>query len=229
VLTQAIAYGGLTNGAFDVSIKPMLDVVRNQKVAADYQPLVDYRHIQLEDNLITLEPGMALTLDGIAKGAVVDGAVAALGTQGYANVLVEAGGDLVGNGRSVDNNPWHIGIQHPRQAETIMATLPISAQAVATSGDYMNTFTADFSRHHILDPRTGQSPLHIASVTVLAPNAATADALSTALLVMGPEAGLALVETITAVEALFITKEMQIQKTSGFPTERETNEFKNNE
>jgi thiamine biosynthesis lipoprotein len=164
---------------------------------------------------------MALTLDGIAKGSVVDGAVAALQAQGYENVLVEAGGDLVGNGRSAANTLWRIGIQHPRQAGTIMATLPISAQAVATSGDYMNAFTADFSRHHILDPRTGQSPAQSASVTVLAANAATADALSTSLMVMGSEAGLALVERLTAVEALFITKEMQIYRSSGFPSERE--------
>jgi len=229
VLTQAIAYSGLTNGAFDVSIKPMLDAMNDEKAAPKYQPLVDYRRIQLDDNMIFLEPDMALTLDGIAKGTVVDGAVAALEKQGYENVLVEAGGDLVGNGRSVDNTPWRIGIQHPRQVGDLMTTLPISAQAVATSGDYMNTFTADYSRHHILDPRTGQSPAHSASVTVLAPKAATADALSTALLVMGPEAGLALVERLTAVDALFITKGMQIHKTSGFPTERETNEFKNNE
>jgi thiamine biosynthesis lipoprotein len=221
VLSQAIAVGDLTGGAFDVSIKPLLDAVRDEKEVADYQKFVDYRRIQVHDSEIVLQPGMALTLDGIAKGSVVDGAVAALQAQGYENVLVEAGGDLVGNGRSAANTPWHIGIQHPRQAGTIMATLPISAQAVATSGDYMNAFTADFSRHHILDPRTGQSPAQSASVTVLAANAATADALSTSLMVMGSEAGLALVERLTAVEALFITKEMQIYRSSGFPSERE--------
>ncbi len=223
ILSQAIMYGDLTGGAFDVSIKPLLDAVRAvgaEKARADSQQFVDYRRIQLHDDKIVLQPGMALTLDGIAKGTVVDGAVAALAAQGYENVLVEAGGDLVGNGRSADNTPWHVGIQHPRQAGSTMTTLPVSAQAVATSGDYMNTFTADFSRHHILDPRTGDSPAQSASVTVLAPNAATADALSTALMVMGSEAGLALVETITAVEALFITKEMQIYKTSKFPAEK---------
>jgi thiamine biosynthesis lipoprotein len=220
VLSQAIAVGDLTGGAFDVSIKPLLDAVRDEKEVADYQKFVDYRRIQVHDSEIVLQPGMALTLDGIAKGSVVDGAVAALQAQGYENVLVEAGGDLVGNGRSAANTPWHIGIQHPRQPSSLMTTLPISAQAVATSGDYMNAFTADFSRHHILDPRTGQSPAQSASVTVLAANAATADALSTSLMVMGPEAGLALVETITAVEALFITKEMQIHRSSGFPSER---------
>jgi thiamine biosynthesis lipoprotein len=221
ILSQAIAFGDLTAGVFDVSIKPLLDAVRAEKGAAAYRQLVDYRRIQLEDDQIILQPGMALTLDGIAKGSVVDGAVAALQKNGYTNSLVEAGGDLVGNGRSLNITPWRIGIQHPRQPGSLMATLPISAQAVATSGDYMNAFSADFSRHHILDPRTGQSPTESASVSVLAPHAATADALSTSLMVMGPEAGLALVETITAVEALFITKEMQIYRSSGFPSERE--------
>ncbi|MDX8399718.1 MAG: FAD:protein FMN transferase, partial [Gallionellaceae bacterium] len=137
--------------------------VRDEKATADYQKFVDYRRVQVHDDAIVLQLGMALTLDGIAKGSVVDGAVATLGKQGYENVLVEAGGDLVGNGRSADNTPWHIGIQHPRQAGNTMVTLPISAQAVATSGDYRNTFTADFSQHHILDPRTGQSPAESAS------------------------------------------------------------------
>jgi thiamine biosynthesis lipoprotein len=203
--------------------------VKDEKATSAAQRFVDYRRIQMNDDAIALQPGMALTLDGIAKGTVVDGAVSALERNGYTNSLIEAGGDLVGNGRSADNTPWHIGIQHPRQAGNLMTTLPISAQAVATSGDYMNSFTADFSRHHILDPRTGQSPTQSASVTVLAPTAATADALSTALMVMGPEAGLALVEGLTAVEALFITKEMQLYTSSQFPIKNKSTNGNNNE
>jgi FAD:protein FMN transferase len=219
LLTQAIAFGDLTDGAFDVSVKPLLEAVSAGKETAAVQHLVDYRRIQVNEGEIVLQPGMALTLDGIAKGAVVDGAVAALQGRGYENVLVEAGGDLVGNGRSLDNTPWRIGIRHPRQAGSLIASLPIAAQAVATSGDYMNAFTADFSRHHILDPRTGQSPADSASVTVLASTAAAADALSTAFMVAGPQTGLALAENMPGVEALFVTKSMQIHHTAGFPTE----------
>lgn len=218
ILSQAISIGGLSTGAFDVSVKPLLDAVRENKKISTIQRFVDYRRIQVSENKISLDPGMSLTLDGIAKGAVVDGAAATLNRVGFENVMVEAGGDLVGNGRSQDNSSWQIGIRHPRQTDRVIAALPISTQAVATSGDYMNTFTADFSRHHILDPRTGRSPDHTASVTVLAPDAATADALSTTLLVMGPEEGSALAERLPAVEALFITKSLNIYQTSRFPT-----------
>lgn len=229
VLSQANFLGDLTGGAFDVSIKPLLDAVREGKEPAAYQQYVDFRRVQVDDNVVSLEPGMALTLDGIAKGSVVDGAVAALQKQGYVDVLVEAGGDLLGNGRSLDDTPWNIGIRHPRQEGSLVTTLPVSSQAVATSGDYMNTFTADFSRHHILDPRTGKSPAHSASVTVLAPDAATADALSTTLMVIGPEEGIALVERLTAVEALFISKNMQIHYSSSFPMQKTAGGGVNNE
>ncbi len=218
VLTQAAALGDLTGGAFDVSIKPMLDAVSAGKEPSAYKRFVDYRRIQLNDNAIRLEPGMAITLDGIAKGTVVDGAVIALRSSGYENILVEAGGDLMANGRSVES-PWHIGIRHPRRAERLLAALPVSNQAVATSGDYMHAFSADFSRHHILDPRRGRSPQQTASVTTLAPSAAMADALSTALMVMGVDEGLALAEQLANIEALFVTKTMQLHHTSGFPVE----------
>jgi thiamine biosynthesis lipoprotein len=209
--------GDLTGGAFDVSIKPLLDAARTGKETKPRQRFVDYRRIQLRDGEISLAPGMALTLDGIAKGAVVDGGVAALNKRGYEHVLVEAGGDLVGNGHSLDQTPWRIGVRHPRQADSLMTVLPISAQAVATSGDYQHTFSSDFSQHHIRDPRTGQSPAQSASVTVLADSGTLADALSTGLMVLGLTVGLPLVERLSGVEALFISKHMELTRTSGFP------------
>jgi FAD:protein FMN transferase len=97
--------------AFDISVKPMLDAYRAG------------------------QPGMALTLDGIAKGRVVDGAVALLQRQGFDNILVEAGGDLMALGGRVDGTPWRVGIHHPRRLEgTVLGRLPVSQQAVATSG-----------------------------------------------------------------------------------------------
>jgi thiamine biosynthesis lipoprotein len=90
-------------------------------------------------------------------------------------------------------------------------------RAVATSGDYLQYFTEDRRLHHIVDPRTGVSPRELASVSVIAPDAATADVLSTALMVMPMAAGIALVNSLPDVEALFISKDLQVRRTSGFP------------
>ncbi len=220
LIERAHQYSDLTNGAFDVSVKPLVDAYEaGVSNAAAARHLVNYRDIQANAQAITLgQPGMALTLDGIAKGRVVDGATAVLQAHGFSHILVEAGGDLVGLGTHADGTPWRVGINHPRKAETqLLRVLPVSMQAVATSGDYRHRFSQNFDQHHIIDPRTGVSPAELASVTVLAPTATDADALSTAVMVLGYEAGLALVDSLPHVEALFITKTMEIRQTAGFP------------
>ncbi|MBK8128731.1 MAG: FAD:protein FMN transferase [bacterium] len=221
IITRAQQYSRLTDGAFDISVKPLVDAYQaGLPDAAAYRPLVDYRQIQAGDRQITLaQPGMSLTLDGIAKGRVVDGATAVLQAQGFDNILVEAGGDLMGLGARIDGAPWRVGISHPRLANAgVLRVLPVAMQAAATSGDYMHSFSQDFARHHIIDPRTGFSPTDLASVTVLAPSATDADALSTAVMVLGSDAGLALAARLLHVEALVVTKKMEVRQTAGFPT-----------
>jgi FAD:protein FMN transferase len=220
VIGLALHYGDLSGGAFDISIKPLLDRARqSENGSAQARSLVDYRQIVVTGRTISLaQPGMALTLDGIAKGRVVDGAVALLREAGFTNVLVDAGGDLVGNGRRVDGTPWQIAVAHPRIPETAVSHLPVTAQAVATSGDYRHTFSNDFRHHHIIDPRRGQSPPELAGVTVTAPSALDADALSTALMVMGTADGLALIERLPHVEALLVSKTLDVYQSSGFNT-----------
>lgn len=221
LLRWAVAYGELTGGAFDVTIKPLLDAWRKGATGVgalgQRAALVDYRQIEISQQMIRLGiPGASVTLDGIAKGRVIDGGVAALQALGYEQVLVEAGGDLRTAGAG-GGSPWRVGVAHPRQVETgtIAAVLPLTAQAVATSGDYMNNFTADFRCHHIIDPRSGQSPAELASATVVAASALAADALATALMVLGADAGLRLAERLPGVEALLIRKDLQVLKTSG--------------
>lgn len=220
IVMQAQQYSRLTGGAFDISVKPLLDAYRaGQPDAAAQRQLVDYRQIEVDHQRISLgRPGMALTLDGIAKGRVVDGAVALLQTHGFHNILVEAGGDLMAWGTRADGAPWRVGIHHPRRLDgNILRRLPVSRQAVATSGDYQHSFSHDYSRHHIIDPRSGLSPAELASVTIVAPSATDADALSTAVMVLGSDAGLALATRLPHVEALVITKEMAVRQTASFP------------
>ena len=219
MLRSAIAFGDLTGGAFDVTVKPLLDAYgRGEAGHAAQRALVDYRQIDLaRDRVVLRIPGAAVTLDGIAKGRVIDGGVAALQQTGFDQIVVEAGGDLRTLGRRPDHTPWRVGVLHPRPASPgeLLSMLAVGSEAVATSGDYMNSFSADFRQHHILDPRTGESPGELASATVLAPTALEADALGTALMVLGSDAGLALAERLPGVEALVVTKGLQVLQTGG--------------
>lgn len=217
LLQEAVHYSRLSDGAFDVTIQPLLEAIRTGGPTSEPRLLVNYRQLHVANDKISLAPGMQITLDGIAKGRVVDGATAVLQTHGFTNILVEAGGDLVANGSRADGQSWRLGITHPRQPESTLQVLPVTGQAVATSGDYQHSFSQDFSRHHIADPRTGESPTELASVTVLAPTAAAADALSTAVMVLGSAAGLALIDRLPGTAALLVTKEMQLMRSAHFP------------
>lgn len=218
LLRRAALYSRASDGAFDVTVQPMLDAYRaGNEPDASQKAVVDYRRLQIGPKQIKLEPpGGRVTLDGIAKGRVVDGATAVLHAQGFPHIMVEAGGDLVGRGRRADGRPWQVGLNHPRQAD-LLGVLPVSEQAVATSGDYQHSFTQDRVAHHIIDPRRGISPAELASVTVLAPTATAADALSTAVMALGPDRGLALVDRLPHTAALLVTKEMNVLRSAGFP------------
>lgn len=217
-LRQALHFGTLSNGAFDITVKPLLDALRENLPATQaLTGLVDYRQIKVsEAEIAFLRPGMALTLDGIAKGSIVDRGVAILQGLGFENVLVEAGGDLLAKGTN-DTQGWKVGIAHPRATGEFAATISIQNQAVATSGDYMNYFRPDYSAYHIIDPRTGTSPIELASASVIAPSVTEADALSTTLMVLGVQAGLELIESQPQTAALLITKDLQIHRSSRFP------------
>jgi thiamine biosynthesis lipoprotein len=224
LVKQSLELGELTDGAFDITVKPLLDlyqaipgVLPTSRQIEQTLKLVDYRQLGVTSNRIAFQRlGMSITLDGIAKGFIVDEGVAVLKENGFENVMVEAGGDLMGVGEKSSRSPWKIGLQAPRSdMGSLMATFNIQNQAVATSGDYMQSFTADFANHHIIDPRIGHSSPELASVSVSAPTAALADGLATAVMVMG-KAGLGLIEQMAGCEAFAVTKDLTELKTSGF-------------
>lgn len=222
VVSVAIRYGDLSGGAFDVTILPVLEHARTGRAVPErVSRLVDYRNIQVDGKEIVFKtPGMQITLDGIAKGFVVDQAVEALKKQGYDQVLVEAGGDLAVNGRESHDQGWSIGVSSPRpqKLEGYLAVFSISKGAVATSGDYLNWFSEDMSSHHIINPVSLLSPQELASVTVFAPTAMEADALSTTIMVLGADEGLRLANQLESIEAMVVTKDLSIKRTLGFPT-----------
>jgi thiamine biosynthesis lipoprotein len=228
VVTRAIEYSRLTSGAFDVTVEPVHRLYRDaarlgqRPTAAEVERArarVDYQAVELEANHIRFtKPGMALTLDGIAKGYIIDQGAAVLRDNGFGQVLVELGGDLSALGQPEDR-PWQIGIRKPTlpSASAYAAVAQVANAALATSGDYLNTFTADRRLNHILDPHSGVSPLELASASVIAPTACDADALATALVVMGYARGFALIDRLPGVEALVIGKDGTARQTDGFP------------
>jgi thiamine biosynthesis lipoprotein len=163
------------------------------------------------------QAGMSITLDGIAKGYIVDAAVAELEKHGFRQVMVDAGGDI-GSSRRDDGSSWHIGIQDPRSsAGSSIAVTRLSGGALATSGDYLHAYTSDLSLNHILNPHSGRSPTELSSVSVIAPAAWLADALATGIMVLGSQAGLQLAERLGNIDCLLVTKSDRVIRSSGFP------------
>ncbi len=227
VISMAGDISRKTSGAFDVTMLPLLllhEEIRGNNAHADSGRLalakkaVGYeRLVQDGAGLRFLEPGMGVSLDGIGKGYIVDRGVAVLRELGFANVYVEAGGDLMVSGLKEAKTPWRIGIRNPRpEQKHKLVTLAVSDKAVATSGDYLQAFTADLRHHHIIDPRSGFSPPELASCTVTAPNVALADGLATALMVLGKDDSLDLIESLDGCEAYLIGKDLRAYHTTGF-------------
>lgn len=211
--------GDLSGGAFDITVKPLIDAYQQgiSDISAPIR-LVDFRKIHTDgDEIMLSQPGMSITLDGIAKGCVVDGGVAVLHSLGFDNVLVEAGGDMMASSSEIDGEAWKIGIRHPRNQSSMLFSFSVQNKAVATSGDYLNYFTPDLSSYHIIDPRVGKSPSELCSATVIASAATEADALSTTLMVLGIQTGMDLIQKIPGAEALLIDKKLRIYPSDGFP------------
>lgn len=228
VLERSQQYSKLTNGAFDVTVLPLYNLYKNSFNASKAAPsapdisdalkAVSYKNINIKGRDVTLDKsGVQITLDGIAKGYIVDEAAALLKARGATRVLVEAGGDLSVKGMREDGNPWKVGIVHPRALDGFYEVAEISNGCIATSGDYESYFTNDYAFHHIIDPTLGLVPSELCSASIYANDTTYADALSTACFVMGMDKSLELIESLPGVEAFLIAKDLTSKKTSGFP------------
>ncbi len=132
--------------------------------------------------------------------------------------LVNAGGDLFALGKRGLWKRWDVGIQHPRDEEKILTTIEVSNRGIATSGDYRRYFTLEGQRFsHIVDPRTGETVQDVPmSVTVVAPDATTADALATGIFVLGPKEGMRLIEGFPGIEGLIVSEGMRMDSSTGW-------------
>ncbi len=216
LLRRSVQLAEATSGAFDPTwaalwglwdFRAAEPVVPTEADIAARVALVDWRRLAIADGTARLEEaGMLLGLGGIAKGWALDGAAAALRGRGVTDWVLSAGGQILSDGRNPDGGAWTVGIRDPRGEVTdFFAVLYASGVSVSTSGDYERFFLRNGVRyHHILDPRTGRPARGLRSVTVVCPDATTADALSTALMVMGYLAGSALVRSLPDVEAVWV-------------------------
>lgn len=214
VLRFAADVAEKSGGAFDVTVQPLW-ALKGVKPDAATLALVDWRKVELGEKSIKLAPGMAITLNGIAQGFAADAAMRVIRAHGVEHALIDAG-EFSAHGNNAENAPWRIGIQHPREREAFAALTRLENRCLATSGDYETAFSDDFSRHHILDPHTGVSPGELASVSVLAPSAMAADALSTALFVLGAKHGMEFLTRFKDTDALIILKDGHRLVTAGF-------------
>jgi thiamine biosynthesis lipoprotein len=148
--------------------------------------------------------GVRIELGGFAKGYAVDNGAAILARLGVRHAVIAAGGDSRMLGDSC-GRPWAVGVRDPRRDGEIVALLPLEDVAVSTSGDYERYFDDGDERcHHLIDPRTGKSPREVHSVTVIAPDGLTSEALSKTVFVLGVEQGMRIVESIPDVDAVVI-------------------------
>jgi FAD:protein FMN transferase len=180
---------------------------------------VDYQQVVVDEppgTAFIRRRGMRVHLGGIGKGYAIDRAVALLRQRGFANFMIQAGGDLYVAGLN-NGQPWKLGIRDPRgPADRVFATVEMGDGTFSTSGDYERFFLRNGRRyHHLLDPDLGEPARLTRSVTIVSNSALLADALSTGVFVLGPEAGMALVERLPEVEAVMVTADNAVVVSSG--------------
>jgi len=236
VLEIARTVAAASGGAFDPTILALTELwsfdtggrVPTGPQIEQARSRVDFSRVTVgRDGRVVLPEGFGFDLGGIAKGAVVDLTAEYLLDRGYEDFLIDAGGDILVSGLKQGRTPWRIAIRHPRDSQAVLGVLAFGRKderiAVVTSGDYERYFEQDGKRyHHILDPRSGYPADQLASVTVIAPTCALADALSTAAFVLGPQEGLELLDEFPDAEGLLIAErqgELVAWKTDGFPLE----------
>ncbi len=217
VLRTAQHLAERTDGAFDVTVQPLWQAANAQQSTSTALSQVDWRKLSISEHALRfLQPGMGMTLNGIAQGYGADQALAALKQHGIRHALLDTG-ELASLGNNEAGEPWMLAVRDPRNANVFVQVLAADGRCLATSGDYATRFTDDFSQHHIVDPQTGKSPTELAAVSVLAPTGLLADGLSTACMVLGTEKSLALAAAWPEVDVMCITKTGQVYRSPDFP------------
>jgi len=220
---RAVYYSRISGGAFDITIAPLMEVwgfARRNKSVPDADTVdsvlknVGYENIELRPGELSirfLNKGTKLDFGGIAKGYAADRAKGVLVSYGIKNALVNLGGNIFALGSAPGERPWKIGIQDPLHNGRMLKSLKLTNRAISTSGNYERFFEISGRRYsHIINPVTGQPCEGIISVTVVADTAEEADALSTAIFVMGEKKGIELARSLKDMYVLILGEDGKI-------------------
>ncbi|NCC67725.1 MAG: FAD:protein FMN transferase [Clostridia bacterium] len=227
LLESAVALSERTKGAFNPAVAPIMDAwgftTDEKHVPSDEElqkllPLLDLGALKLENGraLLTVE-GMSVDLGGIAKGYAGDKAADLLSDYGVSSALVSLGGNITAIGTKPDGSDWRVAVRDPKDQESYLCILPLTDKTVSTSGGYERYFEQDgVIYHHIIDPKTGYPARSgLQSVSVVSTSGTVADALSTALFVMGEEDALELWRASDDFEAVLVRDDGVVLVTEG--------------
>ncbi|RKD33208.1 FAD:protein FMN transferase [Thermohalobacter berrensis] len=229
VLEMAKKYAQISNGAYEPTIGPLVDLwaigTEDEKIPEDKEikialERIGFNNLQLLGNnkAFLKKEGMKVDLGGIAKGYAADEVNRILTENGVKRAIIDLGGNVYVKGLKEDGSKWRVGIQNPFEVRgNHIGIITLSNKAVVTSGDYERYFEEEGIRyHHILDRNTGYPARNeVAGVSVITDNSMVADALSTALFVLGVDKGLELVESMENVDVIYITKDYKVYISSG--------------
>lgn len=219
LFSKAVYFYNITNGAFDITILPLIklwnEAEKKKRLPSKTQieetlDKVGTDKLVLDGRKKTLRlkiKGIKIDLGGIAKGYAVDRAVEILKESGVTSALIDAGGDIYCLGSRPDGKPWSIGVRNPIYKDKIVKAIRLVNRAIATSGSYENFYTIGGKRYsHIIDPRSGW-PVdnELLSVTVIAPDCLTADALATSFFVLGKSMAKSLISKLEGIDVYFLT------------------------
>lgn len=234
LLNKALYYADLSDGAFNPALGSVISLwdftsdndedhtipeassIENALLHTDYNSIV----VDEDSNTVTLtDPEVQIDLGAIAKGFIADKIKEYLEEGNVHSAIINLGGNALLVGSKTDNSSFTVGIEKPFSSGTdYITTIKTSDKSIVTSGVYERYFTLDGTLyHHILSPDTGypvQNDLY--SVTIVSDLSADGDALSTACFVLGPEAGMKLIESLDGIEAAFVFNDYSIQYSSGF-------------
>lgn len=224
VMKAAAQIHALSEGAWDGTVNPLVDlwgfgragpqgrVPPPEEIAARLAD-VGFENIEIRDagGLAKRRASVSLDLSSIAKGFGVDQVADVIRQAGFADFLVEIGGEVCAAGVRPDGRPWRVGINRPQpgaRPDALYKVIPLQNQALATSGDYRHFFAQNGVRYsHIIDPRTGYPVTNrVVSVSVVAETCTFADGIATAVMVMGAEKGLALINRLQGVDGLIVVE-----------------------
>jgi thiamine biosynthesis lipoprotein len=215
VLNSSLRYHTISHGAFDITVMPILELYQRSFQTNNAPPStqaleetmarVGSQHLTMTKDSVSFgRGGMQVTLDGIAKGYIIDRAMDLLRQQNIRHALINAGGDIVVHGGKGEDKPWSIGIQDPWKRKRYVDVVTLNSGAMATSGNYEVFFDREKLFHHLILPNKGTPAPSLASVSIQAATAMEADALATTAYVMGPDKGKQFIQQVGGVEGLII-------------------------